>query len=159
MEAEDRGLDAEKLEREDSVTCLRSRHPTAVHEILNLVIPVCVSGVGGNSHSRTVVALVNVLVQIFDGTDGGTYLLVNVAVVLEREGGVVRNDPAVVYRNGPRLRNESSIVFSPALDRMGVYARQRLGLEFFRELFFALAVHHAGRLGILCTTWVVDHVF
>ncbi len=76
-----------------TVTSLRSRHISAVLVDLDLIPHACLSGRSAircssvhraNVHMCTVVALVGILVEVFDSCNEGAYL--HVDVVVEEQG-------------------------------------------------------------------------
>ncbi len=84
---------------------LRSRHIPAVLVDLDLIPHAWLSGRStircssvhrANIHLCMVVALVDVLVEVFDSRDGGAYLHVNVAVEEQGQVWVVGHHPTVV---------------------------------------------------------------
>jgi len=88
-----------------TVASLRSRHILAVLVDLDLIPHAWLSGHNAircssiyraNVHMCTVVALVDVLVEVFDSHDGGTDLHVDVAVEEQGQVRVVGHHPAVV---------------------------------------------------------------
>jgi len=88
-----------------TVTSLRSRHIPAVlvdldlipHEWLSERSAIKCSNVhGANVHLCTVVALVDILVEVFDSRDGGADLHVDVAIEEQGQVRVVGHHPTVV---------------------------------------------------------------
>ncbi len=87
------------------VASLRSRHIPAVLVDLDLIPYACLSGRSAircsnvhraNIHLCTVVALVDIFVEVFDNRDGGADLHVDVAFEEQGQVRVVGHHPAVV---------------------------------------------------------------
>ena len=115
------------------------------------------------SDPGSVMALVNVLVEVLDSCEGGAHLDVDVRIVLGRQVGVVRNDPAVicseiVFPEGPTIG-------PPLVLRIALIVQDRLFHQRARIVLGAVEDFssiddlgcHTGSRRVLCTAGTVDH--
>jgi hypothetical protein len=150
---------------EDSVNCLGSGDVAPLKVCLDLIIDLPVATGPNETAFRTVVALVHVLVHVLDGADAAADFDVDVAVVLEEQGGIVGHHPLVGEQDGVTTcavgmrPGGSATVVGAGVDGVGVVAGLRLCLERFGKAFGAGSVAHARRVGVVASaTGPVEHV-
>jgi hypothetical protein len=80
-----------QLEVEDAPLSLMSRHIARIKVLLDLIIT------GAKLHGDAVMALVDILVDVLDGADGGYALHIDVAPVLPQQVWAVADHPAIVH--------------------------------------------------------------
>lgn len=152
---------------QDSVNCLGSGDVAPLKVCLDLIIDLPVVTGPNETAFRTVVALVHVLVHVLDGADAAADFDVDVAVVLEEQGGIVGHHPLVGELDGVTTcavgmgSGGSATVVGAGVDGVGVVAGLRLCLERLGKSFGAglgLPVH-ARRVGVVASaTGPVEHV-
>lgn len=124
--------------------------------------------VGLHCDSGLVTALVHVLVQVLDGLDGGAELHVDVGPELEQQPGVVGHHASVVHyhmlsratdshRCGVASSTLSWTRTATTVGGVAVVTDAGPLAEGLGEALGALAVFHAGALGVVCTTRSMEH--
>ena len=146
-------------EREQPPDCLVRAYVPAVQVVRDLVqtIVVVVQGEHG-----LVAPLVDILEYVLDGLDRDAEFHVDVGIKDPGEERIVRNDPLVVHFHLPvSLSDLDCVAFlsrrlSP-VQRVLVLASLRLFQKLPRELLGALAVLHAGVVGVEAAAGAVEH--
>jgi len=144
---------------QDAVDSLRSGDVAALEVIVDLALDLVFATGPNETALSTVVALVHVLMEVLDVADGAADFDVDVAVVLEEEGGIVGDHPLVVDLDGVttcavgmRL-GDSTTVVGAGVDGVGVVADVCLSLQRLGELFGAglCLLVHARRVGVVAS--------
>lgn len=118
------------------------RHISGILKVLDLVDIVGPASSTMTRHGRmkgdpgSVMALVDILVEILDGGDGGAHLNVDVGVVLCRQVRVVRNNPAVV--SSKVVFSEGPTIGPPPVLRVALIVHDRLFHQWARIVLGAV---------------------
>lgn len=110
-------------------------------------------------------ALVDVLVHVLDGLDAAANLHIDVAVVLQEQSGVVRDDPLVAKLDSSARAamgmpsGDGDAIVGAGVGGVGVVADHGGRLERLGEVLAAGAILHAGGDGVVAgTTGAMKHV-
>ena len=113
----------------------------------------------------TVVPLVDVLMHVLDGLDAAANLHVDVAIVLQEEGGVVGDDPLVAKLDSSAGATmgmppgNGDVIVGAGVGGVGVVADHGGRLERLGEVLAAGAILHARGVGVVAgTTGAMEHV-
>ena len=131
----------------------------AVEVVRDLVQTIIVAFQGEHG---LVAPLVDILVYVLDGIDGGTEFNVDVGLKEPGEDGTAWNIPLVIHLHLavslPDLDHVASLSGRPSpVQWVPLLASLHLCQKFPRELLGALAVLHAGVIGIEGAAGAVDH--
>jgi hypothetical protein len=100
-------------------------------------------------------SFVNVFEHIFDCTNVVANLNVDVRIVFGRQIDIVLYHPTIVQFNA--MNQNSAPHISALINRISVYIRHHLGLEFAWILLFAFAIFHAWGIWKRSSTWTMHH--
>ena len=104
----------------------------------------------------TVMPLVNVLVNVLDGFDGGAYLDVDVAMVPCGEERIIRNDVTIVKDLTLGVGIGAAIVRSGVL-WIAIFTEMCFWTKVLGEALVAFSINHAGGVCILSTAGAMGH--
>jgi hypothetical protein len=103
MEADNIGRGNMHDKMEETPEGLAGRNIAGIQVLPNLIIT------GAKLHGDTIMALVDILVDVLQGLDGGDDLNVDVAAVFPYEIGTVSDDPAIVHLLSSDLKGLASV--------------------------------------------------
>jgi hypothetical protein len=90
-------------------------------------------------HGNTIVAFVDIFVDVLQGLDGGNDFDIDVAAVLPQEIGIVSDDPAIVHLLSFEQKSLASVTTSAAC--IGILRNGGVISEGFGKAFGAFAVN------------------
>lgn len=111
-----------------------------------------------NTHSSTIMALVDVLMDVLDCSDRGTNLNIDVAIVLGSQMRIIRDDPGVVEDKALGVGMGDTVV-RPCILGITIFFKKSARTERFWEMLLALAIDHARSIGEVRTTGTMEHTF
>ncbi len=152
LKSQDTGLMILHFKKVETPVCLTTADIMCIQVKLDLILG------SPKLHGGTIMAFVDILVNVFDCFDRGNRLHIDMTPVLPDEILVVTDDPSVVNLE-PLVWTCANGVASVMMSCPGIRVFSDSGtlIERLGKCFCACSMIHTGRVGILITTGAMDH--